>query len=285
MRGIVGFGDGRSYGSRGEAVISNMTRCAAGVCLSLLMHCAQSPPTSDPAAAAPAVEPCTPATPPPAEAAEKPRITQLPGVTVNLTERYAQMEGKVCLREGMLELIATVPAGKEHESIVSLTTRPSNLHAALLMLGLKPGKPGQWIYHPDRVEAIDPTGDLVRVSILWQEGDRWVEKPINELVLDRSGQGHMPANRFVFAGSHLLKTQSGDPLYVADQSGDIIALVSFGTEVLAWPKAASDSNETLAWRADPKAVPELGTAVKVRVYPAESPKTQVQGPESRGARP
>jgi len=208
---------------------------------------------------------------PSAGPAAEAKIVELPGVTVNLMDRYAEMDGAVCLTEGLLELIATVPAGKEHESIVSLRTRPSNLHAALLMLGLKPGHPGRWVYHPDRVETVDPTGDRVRLALRWEQDGRWVEKPIHHFVLDREGKKRLPSDQFVFAGSQLVEPRSGEggPVYLADQTGDIAALVSFNTEVLAWPTAASDSNESLYWMANPRTLPELGTPVKLRVYPVE----------------
>ena len=209
--------------------------------------------------------------PPPEATPGIPNLVQLPGVTVNLTDRYAEMNGLICLREGLLELVATLPAGKEHESIVSLDTRPSNLHAGLLLLGLKPGKPGEWRYLEDRVEAIDPTGDRVRVTLLYEHEGIWVELPIQRFIVGKDGKRHLPGSEFVFAGSYLAGSREGtsELEYAADLTGDVIALVSFGTEVLAWPKAASESNDDLYWLADPDTVPELGTPVKVRIYPVD----------------
>jgi hypothetical protein len=152
--------------------------------------------------------------------AGEPKIARLPGVTVNLSGRYLEMEGQVCLREGILELIATIPAGKEHESIVSLRTRPSSLHAALLMLGLNHGKPGQWRYYPDRVETVDPTGDHVRVTLLIEREGMWVEKPIHYFVVGRDGKSPLSGSEFVFAGSQVVQREPGsEPVYLADQSG------------------------------------------------------------------
>lgn len=203
------------------------------------------------------------------EIAPEIKTVQLPGVLVNMTDRYVETEGRICLRNGLLELIATLPAGKEHESIVSLQTVPSNLHAGLLMLGLEPGEPGQWNYYEDRIETIDPTGDRVRVTLLMQKGADWQEKPIHHFVVDRERQKNLPASEFVFAGSRVVESEEegGEPIYLADRTGDVIALVSFGTEVLAWPKAASEANESLIWLADPDALPELGAKVKLRIYP------------------
>ena len=248
----------------------------------MFVGCARvSPPgqIDSPAHPLPASVPPTPlpvrdATPPSAD----PKIVELPGVTVNMTERYVELKGKVCLREGLLELVATVPAGKEHESIVSLQTRPSNIHAALLMLGLKPGEPGRWRYEGTKAVAIDPKGDRVRLTLRWERDGKWEEKPINEFILDREGKKHAPSDEFVFAGSRVVEPKGADgkvtgpPVYLADQTGDIVALVSFDDEVLAWPTAASDSNDELFWVADPATIPPLGTEIRLRVYPVAGGK-------------
>ncbi len=193
----------------------------------------------------------------------------LPGATLNMKEKYIDLKGKVCLREGLLELVATVPAGKEHESILSLKTVPSQVHAALLMLGLKPGHPGRWVYEKEKVTAVDPAGDRVKISLRWQQQGQWVERPINDFILNSKTRKHLDSDEFVFAGSHVHKPQEGDPVYLADQTGDVVALVSFDTELLALPKAASNANDEVFWIADTQALPELGTEVVLRLRPAK----------------
>ena len=46
----------------------------------------------------------------------------------------------VCLREGLLELVACTQGSKEHESIVSIAGRPIHIHTALLLFGARPGR-------------------------------------------------------------------------------------------------------------------------------------------------
>lgn len=203
------------------------------------------------------------------ESAEQrsPKSPGLPFVEVNLEEGYVDLEGAVCLREGLLELAATVRGGKEHESVFSVKARPQHIHLALLLLGLEPGRPGRWIYGEETVTPIDPTGDRVRVTVLYErEGER-VERPVSAFIRDRVSGETMEGNEFVFAGSRMGERPDGERYYVADGSGDVISLVSFGDEVLAWPTAASDSNEELIWEADPDQTPPLGTPVVLRLRP------------------
>jgi len=196
----------------------------------------------------------------------------MPFVTINLEEKYVDLDGMICLEEGLLELVATVQASKEHEAIVVVKARPQHIHLAMLMLGLEPGKPGRWQYTEKQATPIDPTGDRVRISMLVKEGDKEVEKPIHMFIRNRVDDKQMEPTDFVFAGSHLVENQQGEKQYLADVTGDVIALVSFDAEVMALPTAASTDNAELDWVIDTQTTPKFGTPVKLRIRPAPKPK-------------
>ena len=63
-----------------------------------------------------------PATRPAAEPASQPtrKKFKLPGLAINFQERCVDAEGAVCLRRGLLEVIACTKGSKEHESIVAI---------------------------------------------------------------------------------------------------------------------------------------------------------------------
>ena len=92
-------------------------------------------------AADPAVE--EPPQKPSPEAVEAVEALKLPGLTINLEEKSVDVDATVCLRTGFLELVACTKGSKEHESIISVDAKPSHIHAALLLLGAKPGNPGR----------------------------------------------------------------------------------------------------------------------------------------------
>jgi hypothetical protein len=190
------------------------------------------------------------------------------GITINLQERFIDVEAEVCLEEGILENIATVPSAKEHESIIVVKARPRNIHFALLMMGLKNGTPGRFIYKPDKVVPVDPTGDKVRVSLVVDRDGKKVEEPITNFIHERKSGKHLESDVFVFAGSRLLdQPDQKEPLYAADATGDVVSLVSFDDEMLSPMHAASNSNETLLWEIDKKVTPKLGTKVVMRLRP------------------
>ena len=115
---------------------------------------------------------------------------KFPGVTINVQERCVDVESSVCLHRGALELVACTKGTKEHESIVAIEAKPVHLHAALLLLGAKPGSPatrqqlgdqaGRWIDVP-------PSGGPVDVFLMLKgkEG-KMVEHPISDFIAPSS---------------------------------------------------------------------------------------------------
>lgn len=74
------------------------------------------------------------------------------------------LKAEVCLREGLLEMLACLKQTKEHESILSVDTKAQIVHAGLLALGLEPGKPVQFM--PEYKAA---TGPQLQVHLVWED--------------------------------------------------------------------------------------------------------------------
>jgi len=202
---------------------------------------------------------------------------KLPGLVINFEERSVDLEGTVCLDEGMLELVACTKGSKEHESIVALTARPMHIHAALLLLGAKPGHPAmrkpldkegkRWLDVP-------PRGDPVVVSLVFEDKTgKTVERPISRFVApagqeagDVTEDVKFP-DTFVFAGSFLRENGSGPRTYLCDESGNVISISTFGDEVLCLPDIHSNANAMLEWQVDPSELPPVGTKVILRLRP------------------
>lgn len=170
-----------------------------------------------------------------------------------------------------LEVIVCTPDTKEHETLVVTSARPSHVHAALLMIGLEPGRPGHWTWEgagrDARLTGHDPTGDRVAVTIRWTdaEGAERVAHP-SEWIRHHGTGERPPAAAFVFAGSRMLDRGFGREMYDADGAGVLVGLATFGSEVIAWPTTFSPDSgvEEPVWVADPKTTPALGTTVRVR---------------------
>jgi hypothetical protein len=68
------------------------------------------------------------------------------------------LKSRVCLRQGVLEMLLCLKQTKEHESIVSLDSDAIVIHAGLLALGAKPGQPARLegeTYVPARGQKIE----------------------------------------------------------------------------------------------------------------------------------
>jgi hypothetical protein len=164
-----------------------------------------------------------------------------------------------------LEAIVCARDTKEHESLVVTDARASHVHAALLLLGIEPGKPGTWDWEGERVRAIPPEGPRVEVRLRTASGAAdaraWVRSLRDGRLLAESDA----ASAFLFAGSQMVRTRSGEQ-YRADREGCIVGLTTFGGEVIAWERMHSPE----ASIAEPifvadAAMPPAGTAVVVEV--------------------
>lgn len=206
---------------------------------------------------------------PSAKQKPKDKINALPGIEIDAKKGYIDVAGKICIDEGMLELIACTKDSKEHESIVALEAKAQHLHLALVILGAKAGNPPAWKYlkDQDRWIGIPPRGDLVKLSLVHRDiKGAEVETPINKFVQTQEGDA-LPTDQFVFSGSRVHKAENGAKRYMADVDGNVVSVVSFGDETLCLPQPASHANDQLVWQVNPKTSLRPGTSVKLRLRP------------------
>lgn len=71
---------------------------------------------------------------------------------------------KVCLRQGILEMLVCPQQTKEHESILTFQGKAQTVHAGLLALGLKPGSPARF---GEKFEL--PTGPRLDLTLTWTD--------------------------------------------------------------------------------------------------------------------
>lgn len=233
---------------------------------------ASTPPTPEPS---PAPTPSPSKTPPPVREV-------FPGVRLDLSKRAVEFDGEIArgMGEGSvtyLEVLACRPNSREHESVVMTQALPSHLHAALLLAGALPGKPGSWTYDKEAKALIPhpPAGDDLIISVAWNADGTDVTRPLTELVRNIKDNSSLSSTRdgFVFAGSAFLQRRA-DRAYAADVSGTVIGLCTFGDEPIAWTRIISheETVEDPVWVIGP-AAPPPGTKVVVRIElpPSDAP--------------
>jgi hypothetical protein len=204
-----------------------------------------------------------------AGAARGPRVLEpFEGITVRPDAQVVEIRAWSCLDAGWLEQIACSPRTREHETLVVVKVKPSDVHAALLLAGFQHGAPGSWTFENEVLSFIPPTGDRLEVLVRYERNGQTVEEPIGTWILDAEGRPSFPDKAWVFAGSMFAENpdwMGPGEHYVADQTGSIIGLVTFGDEVVGFEEVFSDqqSVQPLAWQVRIDYVPPVGTPVTV----------------------
>ncbi len=185
-----------------------------------------------------------------------------------------------------LEVVLCTPDTREYESLLVTRARAAHAHAALLMLGLEPGSPGQVRWSGERWTLVEPRGPELRVVFRWMDAHGILRQATpEEWIIGRRGArfpgpGATPRG-WVFAGSEVRPMQGWDgrtrPTYMADAAGTLIGLATFSSETIAWRGVISPDSgvHPEEWIADQATVPPVGTAVVVVITPtdARSPST------------
>lgn len=223
---------------------------------------------------------------------------ELPGLLVDFQNQCIDLEATVCLEKGWLELVACTPGSKEHESLVVVRARPIHIHTALLLLGLKNGNPAirkQIGQENPRWIDLPPRGDSVQLFLVVENNRKqWIERPIDAFlsfadqpmqqrkvktgskVQPEAGPSELAGNRsrhfpkhFLFTGSQLVENGKGPRQYLAEESGNVISIATFGDELIGLPEVHSHSNQSLMWRIKPGQLPKVGTTIKLRIRPVK----------------
>lgn len=213
-------------------------------------------------------------------------VEAMPHVRVDRERRAIEFDGVVPVDAHIdgapnlyLEVMVCVPDTREHEALVMSSAKAAHVHAALLLIGLEPGKPGGWVWKDGVSEVVPPTGPEVDVWFVWrdEEGIERVDVASDWIVNANDGSrltaGMGEGSGWVFAGSRMV-SRNGREWYAAEAEGTVVGLHTFGAETIAWRGVMSPSAEIEepVWIADPARVPPRGTAVVVRVVARASAK-------------
>jgi hypothetical protein len=197
-------------------------------------------------------------------AAEPRKLAPFHDMKIDVKNRRITLQCEVCLTDGILELLVCKANSKEYESILSTQASASDLHAALLALGLTPGLPARAALAPDRqtMVSLPPQGAELSVRLRWKDAKGAVHEVNAADWLEPSGmkpkETVMPKN-WVFVGSDI--TPGGT--YWADDDGDVISVSNFAASVIDVPFESSRVGRVVTYRTRTAAIPARGTAVDV----------------------
>lgn len=196
------------------------------------------------------------------------RLVKDADIWFDVKKKLVICDGQVALREGQLEMFACPKGTKEHESVVSVNAKAYQMHAGLLGIGAKPGKPVKFDpYTPASGQTID-------VWVLWNDDKGQLKKAkAQEWIKHARTEKQMPFD-WVFAGSGFWKDEmTGKEIYQAE-SGDLICVSNFATAMLDLPVPSSQVNDDLLFVAFTERIPPRGTKVRIVLHPREEKKEE-----------
>ena len=197
-------------------------------------------------------------------------------------------DGYVTMRTGPLEMLACQSGTKEHESVVAVLPKSSEVHAALLAVGAKSGTPVAFL--PRFVPA---TGQRIRVWICYRDANgkfqvadarRWIREGESEKQLEED---------WVFGGSSFWKDPRDDREYYQADGGDMVCVSNFSTAMMDLPIASSAEASRQMYTPFTDRIPERGVPVRVVLVPipmasdkpSDRPKVDADTPPTESVLP
>jgi len=186
-----------------------------------------------------------------------PKLYRVGDVTVDAKLGVVAFPAKVNQLIGLIEYALVTETGKVHESFLSTKVRPSDIHAALLLLGAKP-----------------PSG--VSAEVGWKVQGKWIRKTISDCIGQYPLEAASERDDKVTDQSFDLKSRNwnwtGARLragkLTADVNGSILSLQpDTDALILVDPMVETGRFGTHVW---PKRVPKLGQTVQIYLRKKES---------------
>lgn len=186
------------------------------------------------------------------------RLSPVEELWIDPVRREVVVGGVIALDRGPIEVFACPRHTKEHEAIVATAASARLVHAALLAIGLEPGRPVS--FDPEYVAA---EGPAVEVRVRWtDDAGHPHDRRAQDLIRQAVSKAPLDAD-WVFAGSVFWKDPAdGQEHYQAD-GGDLICVSNFPTATLDLPLESSPSNDALMFEAFAERVPPRGTPVEL----------------------
>lgn len=198
-------------------------------------------------------------------------VIRLKHLKIDRANRWIILEANVCYNPGPLEVLICKHGTKDHESILHTFVQPSHLHAAMLAMGLTPGKPARMsraLTQPARF--LPPAGPELKIAFRWKDADGKPQQvDASRWLTNLHDKKTPPPTKWIFIGSEVLP----DGGYWADEDGAVVSLSNFPSAVIDVPFESTADNAALEFTGNAKAIPPKGTPVEVVITVAKGAET------------
>ena len=196
------------------------------------------------------------------QAAEAQKVGKLAHVTFDAQKKQVRVECEAIEVETPLEFFCVRVGGSEHESVLRTPAKPSDIHVALMAIGLTPGRPVQ--YSESLNKWLPPQGPPLHISLEWEKDGKTVSVPAYRCMRNLKTKAEMKPVNWVYCGSRVME----DGEFAADVTGYVVSIVNFDLTLIDMPELASNSNELLEWQRNPDVAPPAKTKVTMVIQPA-----------------
>ena len=181
-------------------------------------------------------------------------VDRLPHLHVDVRAREVRVDCEAVAADYPLEFLAVVTGTNEYEAVVRSDVKPSDLHLALLLIGLKPGQP---VHYSEATHTwFPPQGPPVDVWFEYERQGKRQRVPAYRWLRDVHTKAAPPAFTWVFTGSHTV-----DGVYTADQTGSLVGVINNENSVLDVPDLRSRAIEARSYERNPDLMPATGSVV------------------------
>lgn len=163
---------------------------------------------------------------------------------------------EVCLVKGPLEVLLCRAKTKEHEAILRTEVDARFIHAALIAIGGKPGKPVQFIDpKTNELDYKPASGSPIEVQLHYNRKGKTNTMKAQQWIHNNKTKKSMDYG-WVFAGSRFLTDPDNPdaPAYYTANSGEYISISNFIDSMLEIPYKITDSDEALQYEINEKEV-------------------------------
>lgn len=206
---------------------------------------------------------------------EEEKPIDLRGVKVWVQQKKIEIRGVVNMDEGVVELLATSPDGKKHESVLVLTCNPALLHTSILLIGKSPGG-GEG----EQGSSNKPLGDLLYIYVKWEEDNKTIIRRGEELIWNEKQQKEMNKTAWIFTGSRFSPgSDKRKTVYMANVTGVLVATYYDPEAIVNNPLPTRTDDTT--YHANKKKLPPLKTPVTLIITAEEQMHSDTNSPPKK----
>lgn len=196
------------------------------------------------------------------------------GIRLDLERGLCSIPVTVDVRDDLLEYVLVNPHGAAHESLFVTEADAAVLNAALVALGVEPGRNARWkpvepVPAPDEVRAgavawqVEvPAGDGFHLYVGWRDGEETFFYRLEDLVRNLETGRAMQRHRWVYLGSRFVRFRAdADEVFAAGFEGNLVNLSFFEQGNTLLTAALPECERQTIWLPNAWLIPATGERI------------------------